>query len=160
MHHDQRSVAVFKWDGELPTHDVESNPERLTTLTAKAPSEAIHDALRSRGYRTNVDAPYDGEGGWHFTVEIEGHTFGVFTLWTGIADQDYFAVQTDLKRGALAALFRKPVQDERLEPICRALDEAFAMLPRVKDLQWLSDEQFAASYCRGEPLPAAARRGA
>ena len=158
MHHDQRSVAVFKWDGELPTHDVEGDPDRLTTLTAKAPAEALLGALRSRGYRTDVDAPYDGEGGWHFTVEIEGVTFGVFTLWTGIAGQDFFAVQTDLKRGVLAALFKKPVQDERLEPICRALDEAFATLPRVT--QWLSDEQFAASYSRGDPLPAAARRGA
>ena len=107
-----------------------------------------------------MDSPYDGEGGWHFTVEIGGQTFGVFTLWTGIAGQDYFAVQTDLKRGVLAVSFGKPVLDERLEPICRALVEAFAMLPKVKDLQWLSDEQFAASYCRGEPLPAAARRGA
>src|SRR4051794_31406015 len=111
MHHDQRSVAVFKWDGELPGDDVERDPERLTTLTAKAPAEAIHGALRSRGYRLNADAPYDGEGGWHFRVEVGGRTFGVFTLWTGIAHQDYFAVQTDLKRGALAALFRKPVRD-------------------------------------------------
>jgi len=35
-----------------------------------------------------------------------------------------------------------------------------ATLPRVKNLQWLSDEEFGASYCRGEPLPAAARSGA
>ena len=160
MHHEQRSAAVFKWDGKLPIHDVESDPERLTTVTAQAPAEAIQGALRSRGYRANVDLPYDGEGGWLFTVEIKGQTYGIFILWTEIADQDYFSVQTDLKRVAWAALFRKPVQDERLEPICRALDEAFATLPRVKDLQWLSDEHFAASYCRGEPLPGAARRGA
>src|SRR5688572_8488725 len=132
MHHGQRSVAVFKWDGELPTHDVEGDPERLTTLTAKAPAEALLGALRSGGYHTDVDAPYDGEGGWHFTVEIQGETVGVFTLWTGIAGEDFFTVQTDLKRGVLPALFTKPVQDERLEPICRALDEAFATLPSVK----------------------------
>src|SRR3954468_22843897 len=107
MHHEQRSVAVFKWDGELPGFDVESDPERLTMLTAQAPAEAILGALRARGYRTNVDAPYDGEGGWHFTIEIDGQTFGVFTLWTGIAEQHYLAVQVDLKRGAFAALFRK-----------------------------------------------------
>ena len=119
MHHEQRSVAVFKWDGKLHGCDIESDPERLTTLTARAPAEAILAALRSRDYRTNVDPPYDGEGGWHFTVEIGVHTFGVFTLWTGIADQDYFAVQLERKRGVFAALFGKRVQDERLEPACR-----------------------------------------
>lgn len=149
-HHGQRSVAIFKWADELPGFDVESDPERLTTLTAKAPAEAIHGALRSRGYCTNAESPCEGEGGWHFTVEIDGLTFGVFTLWTGIGDRDYFAVQTDLKRGVFAALFLKPVQDERLEPVCRVLDEAFAVLPRVKDLHWLSAEQFKETYSRGE----------
>ena len=160
MRHEQRSVAIFKWEAELPGFDVKSDPERLTTLSAQAPAEAILAALRARGYRTNVDSPYDGEGGWHFTIEIDGQTFGVFTHWTGIAEQDYFAVQLDMKRGVIAAIFRKGVKDERLEPACRALDEAFASLARVKDLQWLSDEQFANSYCRGQRLPTAARGGA
>src|SRR5262249_9433295 len=149
----QRSVAVFKWNNPLPDFDVEDDGERLTLLIAQAPAEAILAAVRKRGYRTNTDTPYDGEGGWHFTVDIDGQTFGVFTLWTGIADQDYLAVQLDLKRGIFAALFLKPVQDSRLEPICRALDEAFALLPLAADVQWLTDEQFAKSYCEGQPLP-------
>ena len=84
MHHDQRSVAVFKWDGDLPGFDAEQDPERLTALTAQAPAVAILTALRDRGYQTDVDTPHAGEGGWHFTVEVEGQTFSVFTLWTGI----------------------------------------------------------------------------
>ena len=84
MPHSQRCVAIFKWDGPLPGFDVESDPERLTALTARAPAEAIVAALRAGGFQTDVDAPYDGEGGWHFTVRIDGVTFGIFTLWTGI----------------------------------------------------------------------------
>jgi hypothetical protein len=158
MHHDQRSVAVFKWDGELPTHDVESDPERLTTLIAKAPAEAIHSALRSRGYRTNVDTPYDGEGGWDFVVETAGRTFGIFTLWTGIADQDYFAVQTDLKRGVLAALFRKPVQDERLEPIC-AIPQSRGQR-RLDQRRWLTPHYNGLAGRNGRCDSNAARRPA
>ena len=146
MRHGHRSVAVFRWAGELPRDCGGGDPERLTTLAARAPAEAVLGALRSRGYRTDVEVPYDGEGGWHFTVDVGPHAFGVFTHWTGIAGEDSFAVQLDLRRGAFAALFRKRVPDGRLEPACRALDEAFASLPRAKELRWLSDEQFANSY--------------
>jgi hypothetical protein len=146
MPKEQRCVAIFKWDGPLPGFDVESDPERLTTLTARAPAEAILSALRARGHRTNVDAPYHGEVGWHFTVEVEQRMFGVFTHWTGIDGQDYFAAQVDLKRGVFAALFRKRVDDEQLEPACRALDDALASVPRVTDLRWLTFEEFGKSY--------------
>jgi hypothetical protein len=149
----QRSVAVFKWNDQLSDFGVEDDPERLALLMAQAPAKAILAALRKRGYHTDTDTPYDGEAGWHFTVDIDGQTFGVFTSWTGIADQDYFAVSGNLKRGIFAALFLKPVQNSRLEPICRALDEAFALLPFAINLQWLTDEQFDNSYCKGQPLP-------
>jgi hypothetical protein len=154
MHDGQRCVALFKWDGQLPGFDVESDPERLTMLTARAPAEAILNALRARNHPINVDVPYEGEGGWHFTIQIDARTFGVFTLWTGIDRQDYFAATLELKRGCFA-LFRKPVHDERLEPVCRALDDALATLPRVTHLRWLTDSQFAQAYCRGQPLPPA-----
>lgn len=150
---EQRSVAVFRWEEELPGFGVETDPERLTTLAAQAPAKAIFAALRSQGCHADAESPYDGEVGWHFTVEIDGRTYGVFTLWTGITGANSFAVQTDLKRGAFSTLFRKPIRDERLEPVRGALDRALASLPQVKDLQWLSDEQFASSYCRGETLP-------
>ena len=157
MPHSQRCVAIFKWDGPLPGFDVESDPERLTALTARAPAEAIVAALRAGGFQTDVDAPYDGEGGWHFTVRIDGVTFGVFTLWTGIGGQDSFAVQLDVKRSVFAALFRKPILDGRLEPACRVVDDALASVPRVKELRWLTDAEFEQSYCRGRPLPPTAQ---
>jgi hypothetical protein len=84
-------------------------------------------------------------------------TFGVFTLWTGIAGEDSFAVQLDVKRGVFAALFRKPILDERLEPVCRVVDDALTSVPQVKELRWLTDTEFEQSYCRGRPLPPTAQ---
>jgi hypothetical protein len=153
----QRCVAVFRWDGPLPDFDAERDPERLTTLTARAPTDAILGAVRAGGYETDVDAPHGGEGGWHFTVRINGQTFGIFTLWTGLDGDASFAVQLDAKRGILAGLLRKRILDERLEPACRLLDEAFGQVPQAKDVRWLTDAEFEASYCGGRPLPPVAQ---
>jgi hypothetical protein len=144
MHHEQRSAAIFKWSGDIPDESEERDPERLTTLTARAPARAILDAVRSQQFQTNVEVPYDGEGGCHFTVTIAEQAFGVFILWTAIGhpESHYFSIQVSLHRGIISSLFRQPVRDERLEPICQVLDRALAAVPLVSEPRWLTWEQF------------------
>lgn len=56
-----RSVAVFKWKGELVNED-DDDPERLTTKLSRFAAEALLAELRNRRYSTNVDTPFSDEG--------------------------------------------------------------------------------------------------
>jgi hypothetical protein len=149
-----RSVAVFKWQGELSSDD-EDDPERLTVELARPAAETLLAELRNRGYVTNVETPYSGEGGWHFTIDVEDRTYSVFTMWTGIGkpDEDYFAVQPLLQRGFFGTLFVRRPPDDILEPLCLVLDATLKEIPSVTHLQWLTDQEFKKAYCDGEPLP-------
>ena len=149
-----RSVAVFKWKGELPNDD-ESDPEQLTTDFARPAAETLFAELRKQGYLSNVKTPYSGEGGWHFTINVDVQSYSVFTMWTGIGkqDEDYFAIQSYLRRGCLGALLAPRQPDENLEPLCLVLDTALRAIPLVTDLQWLTDQEFQNAYCDGGPLP-------
>ena len=149
-----RSVVVFQWKGELP-NDREDDPERLTTELSRPAAEALLAELKGRGYATNVDTPYCGEGGWHFNVDIDDQTYSVFTMWTGIGkpDENYFSVQPLLNRGCLASLFIRRQSDYRLEPVCCVLDESLKAMPLITRLQWLTSHEFQRVYFDGEPLP-------
>jgi len=149
-----RTVAVFKWNGESPCNE-EDDAERLTMELARPAAEALLATLRERGYQTNVDIPYDGEGGWHFTVDVDSQTFSIFVMWTGIGEreEDYFAIQPSLSRGCLGTLFTPTPPDYKLEPVCRALDQALTAMPLITHLQWLTDREFERAYCHGDPLP-------
>lgn len=148
-----RSVVVFKWAGGLP--DDGDDPEQLTAELSRPAAEAILTTLRNQGCETNVAIPYAGEGGWHFKAFINGQAYSVFTLWTGIGDtsENIFAVQSSLQRGCLGAMFVRRLPDDKLEPLCKALDYTLKSLPLITDIRWLTDAEFRAAYCDGKPLP-------
>src|SRR5437016_4732735 len=127
-----RSVAVFRWLGELPSDNLEKDPERWTTLLSRPAAETLFAVVCKRGYATE---PWlvDGDGGWHFSVNLAGQNYSVFTLWTGIGnpDDNYLACQLGLRKGCVGVLFSWSYQEENLEPMCRVLDDAFAEVPFV-----------------------------
>jgi hypothetical protein len=102
------------------------------------------NAVRKRGYLTDVQVPYEGEGGWHFAITIDGQIFGIFILWTafGHPESHYFSIQVSLDRGVFAAMFRRDVRDERLEPVRRALEDVSGSVPLLSEFRWLTSAQF------------------
>ncbi len=150
-----RSVAVFKWLGDIPYDEAEDDAERLTTDLSRPVAKSLLQSLRREGFATNVSEPYDGEGGWHFTVQIGEDTFSLFTMWTGIgdSDEDVFAVQPALKRGCFRTLFGGSEPEGKLEPIVTILNRILSASAVIDEFQWLNDEEFRESYCEGKPLP-------
>jgi hypothetical protein len=148
-----RSVAVFRWDEAIPLADDE-NPERAAALLSYPAAVALLDGLRARGCTTNVSIPYEGEGGWHFTVTLSETTFSIFTMWTGIGnpDENYLAIQPTIVRGCLAVFLPRPPESE-FEPLCQVLDPVLTAIPQIARLQWINDGEFRAAYCQGKPLP-------
>lgn len=149
------TIPVFKWSGELGINGDQDDPEKLTVSLSRNPAESVLSAIRAAGYDTNVEDPYEGEGGWHFTVKIGADTFSLFTHWTGIGSNtdDYFAIQPSLEQGIFRTLFGKRIPEDRLQPIATVLRKVLPHVPGIADLYWLNDQQFAAAYCDGEPLP-------
>jgi hypothetical protein len=144
------SVAVFKW----PSIDTLKKDDDDSNLALSFPAaEAVLDFLVQRRWKTNVIKPYDGEGGWDFTIEVGRETFNVFTSWVPIENQDWIAIQPGLARGCLAALFLPRVKEDRLIPVVSVLDEALREIPSVSQLQWLWDDEFGRVVTRGAPLP-------
>lgn len=150
-----RSVVVFQWNEVLSHENVTGDEERFTTELSRPVAEALLSSLKNRGYAINVETPYAGERGWHFTLRNGDQKYSIFTMWTGIGEpnEDYFAIQPSLVRGWLASLFLARPGEDKLAPVCEILDEALKKPPSVSSLQWLSDQQFYQVYCRGEPLP-------
>src|SRR4029077_583992 len=95
----------------------------------------------------------EGELGWHIVASNAGRTYLLFVHWTGIENADFLAIQPSLRRGWLASLFRTPAPAEVMLPAKQMLSGVLDKLPTVTDLQWLTESQFAAAYCRGESLP-------
>ena len=148
-----RTVAIFKWNVPVPESD-EDDPERLALLSAQPPAQALLAALIERGYTSSDEFLDDEKGGWYFHLTLANETYFVLVMWTGIGepDEDYFAVQFHIPRGCLG-LFLARLPDSAVEPACRVVDEVLRSLPLVSHLQWLTDQEFRAAYCDGEPLP-------
>jgi len=145
-----RYIAVFKTREPL-ADSAEDDPERLTLESSRPAATELLKTIRQQRVVTGFSEPYDGEGGWHLVAKIGTHRFSVFTHWTGINNDDYFACQPTLKRGVLGSLFLSAVTDERLRPIRDALERALIQM-RVEHLQWLTQEEFRQVYCDGRPL--------
>jgi hypothetical protein len=148
-----RRVAIFKWNEPLPESD-EDDPERLTLLAAQPAAQAMLAALIDRGYASSDETLGDEEGGWHFHFTLPNQRYFVLVMWTGIGepDEDYFAVQFHIPRGCLGLLLPR-LPDSAVEPACRAVDEILRSLSPVTHLQWVTDQEFRAAYCDGDPLP-------
>ena len=116
------TIAVFRWTDKLPSNEeVGADPatrysgdfgEQWAYQACLPVATAVLQAVRKLGHKTDVETPYNGEGGWHFTVDLDEKCYAVMVLWIPKGEQnDYFAVQPSLRRGCLASLFlpRPPV---------------------------------------------------
>jgi hypothetical protein len=152
------TIAVFKWAEDVPSLLPPGDPRRIsqddgeemTYRSAQPAAIAIHAALQQAGYVAADEVLSEGELGWHMVASNAGRTYWLFVHWTGIQYADFLAIQPSLRRGWLASLFRPPPPAEAMLPAKQMLSGVLDKLPTVTDLQWLTESQFAASYCRGE----------
>jgi hypothetical protein len=144
------TVAVFRWKDKLPSdEEVGADPatryskdfgEQWAYQSCLPVANAVLQAVRNLGHKTDVEAPYNGEGGWHFTIEIDQKRYSIMVLWIPKGDRrDYFAVQPSLLRGCLASLFLARPPESSLRPVCDVLQDALGRHPQMADLEWGSE---------------------
>lgn len=157
-------VALFRWTGDLPAEPTGS-PRRLSgddgeqlTFEASYPA-AVALAAALRDGAVSDDDLWEGELGWHFEIAVASKTVHLFLLWTAIEypPHHYIAVQWHVRRSAREWLLRRRPSPAVLETAQNVIDRAIRSLTLATDVQWLSDESFAASYCRGAALVGRAR---
>lgn len=148
------TIAVFRWKDKLPTdEEVGADPatrysgdfgEQWAYQSCLPVASAVLQAVRNLGHKTDVETPYNGEGGWHFTVEIDQKRYWIMVLWSPKGDRsDYFAVQPSLQRGCLASLLLPRPPESSLRPVCGVLQEALAGHTQMADLEWVSETESA-----------------
>jgi hypothetical protein len=148
-------IPVFTWNGDLEVDENDDDAQRLTAGMARIPSEHIRAALLEGDLKVSFPFRDNEHGGFHMDVEFDGATYALFVMWTGIGgpSDNYFAVQSDTKRGIWATLFGRPVPDQELSEISAVLSTALARINQIENLLWLTSQEFQASYCDGAPLP-------
>ena len=141
------TVAVFRWKGRLPSdEEVGADPatrysgdfgEQWVYQACQPVAVAVLEAIRTLGHATDVDTPYFGEHGWHFTVTLGQETYWIMVLWILRGNKnDYFAVQPSLRRGCIASLFLPRPKESALLPVCEVLQDALATDRQIADLEW------------------------
>jgi hypothetical protein len=144
------TIAVFKWISKLPAdEEVGADPatyysgdfgEQWAYQSCLPVATAVLRAVRNLGYKTNVEAPYYGEGGWHFTLNLDQKCYSIMVLWIPNGDSnDYFAAQPSLVRGCLASLFFSRPRQSSLQPVCAVLQDALATHSQITDLEWVRE---------------------
>lgn len=144
------TVAVFTWKGKLPSEEeVGADPatrysadygEQWAYQACQPVAIAILEAVRSLGPETDVDTPYFGENGWHFTLALGQQSYALMVLWAGRGDRDdSFAVQPSVRRGCLANLFLPRPAESALGPVCAVLQQALAAHPQIADVEWVNE---------------------
>ena len=100
------TVAVFRWKGRLPSdEEVGADPatrysgdfgEQWVYQACQPVAVAVLEAIRTLGHATDVDTPYFGEHGWHFTVTLGQENYWIMVLWIlrGNKNDDKDAQQT------------------------------------------------------------------
>ncbi len=144
------TVAVFTWKDKLPS-DEEVGADLATPYSADFGEQwayqaclpvatSVLQAIRNRGHKTDVDTPYFGDNGWHFSVELDHKSYSIMVLWVAKGDRNgCFAVQPALQRGYVANLFLPRPQETALRPVCAVLQEALAAHPKIVDLEWVRE---------------------
>src|SRR5262249_31314512 len=143
-------VAVVRWMGKLPSdEEVGADPatrssgdfgEQWAYQSCLPVATTALEAVRNLGHKTNVETPYNGEGGWHFTVDLDDKCYSIMVLWIPKGDKnEYFAVQPSLRRGCLASLFLPRPPESSLQRVCDVLQDALARITLVAELEWVRE---------------------
>ena len=156
-----RTIALFKWTGDIsellpkgdPNRISKDDGEELTYISAQPAAKAILSALRAKNSNDVDDQLIVGEGGWHIFFNTAEKRYSLFVHWTGIENQDYFAVQPVECRGCLMSLFRRASNGDELVAAVSVLKHALSLIPTISNLRWLSAAEFDESYRLGKPLP-------
>ena len=144
------TIAVFRWTDKLPS-DGEVGADPVTRYSGDSGEQwvyqaclpvatAVLQAVRKLGHKTDVETPYNGEGGWHFTVDLDEKCYAVMVLWIPKGERnDYFAVQPSLLRGCLASIFLPRPPEDSLAPVCTVLQDALVGHRHVANLEWVRE---------------------
>lgn len=153
-------VAIFKWLGAIPDEPT-GIPERISgddgeqmTYEAAFPAAmGLVKALRDAG--VECDDPFPGTLGWLCDVRYRNRKIPLFINWTAIdyPPHNYIGIQWDVSSTWSELLRWKPVPTEVESEAQEVIDRVLRSMSDVCDVQWLTDEQFDASYRQGKPLP-------
>ncbi len=150
-----RPIPVFTWSGDLEVDENDDDGQRLTAGMARIPTDALREALEANNVLVRDVFRDNGLGGYFLWADADGTPYKFFLNWTGIGDaeEDYFAIQGGRQKGLLASLFSRRETDEEISKMVSLLSTAINQIPEIENLQWLTEDEFHASYCDGKPLP-------
>jgi len=154
-------VAIFKWIGPIPDEPT-GIPERISgddgeqmTYEAAYPAAVgVVNAFRDAGVK--CDDPFAGTLGWLCDVRYRNRKVPLFINWTAIdyPPHNYIAIQWHVSSTWSELLLPwKPPPKEVESETHEVIDRVLRSMSDARDVQWLTEEQFDASYCQGKPLP-------
>src|ERR1700692_4322840 len=136
-----KSIAVFRsaafdqsWPAEGNPNDVPLGRDLAEYLKTKLAEQNIP-----------VQNPIQGEGGWIVDGQFQNIPFALFVHWApvGTPPVDSWVIQPQVRRGIIQSLFGARKPPEELQPLLTQLNTTLSHDPRINDLVWMDDNQFA-----------------
>lgn len=141
-------IAIFQSDAFSRKWPEDDQADLERDAWGRDCAEFLLAQLSTHDMRTRTPGPFEGEGGWSFTVEMAHCLVKVFVMWAPIGDPpgDYWTVHVRSVQPILSKLFQKAKSAAESKQVRSAIEAVLTTHPATKNFRWLTPEEFERLY--------------